>query len=247
MGQGAAIALAVMGMACVAYGLKFVFSQTKMRFHVFWFVLAAVLVAPAVLMATGLWDGIPIALRWAVAAMLLAFVAFELAFGVAIGRHFNDRAAKGLDYVAVLGAQVLDGRPGRTFSRRLDAAFAYLVENPDTRCIVCGGQGPNESVPEANAGRDYLDERGIDSSRILLEARSHSTAQNLRFAAELIDPAHDSIGIATSDFHVARSLALARKIGMAHASGIAVRSFERLPLNNIVRESFAWVKDILTK
>lgn len=243
---GAAIALAIAGAACAAYGLKYVLSETMMRFHYFWFALAAILVAPAALMAAGLWDNIPIALHWAVAAALLVFMIFELAFGIAVGLHFNDTAVAGLDYVLALGAQVLDGKPGCTFSRRLDAACNYLAENTRTRCIICGGQGSNESVPEADAGRDYLVERGIDSSRILLEARSRSTAQNLRFATELFDLSHDAVGIVTDNYHLARALALARKAGMEHASGIAVKSPDRFPLNDVVRESFAWVKDILS-
>lgn len=246
MNAGIAIALAVAGAACAAYGLKFVFSETKMRFHFFWFALAVVLAAPAALLAAGLWDGIPVALRWVPALTLLLFAVYEIVVCAAIARHYRDKAAPGLDYVIVLGAQVLDGKPGRTFSRRLDAACAYLAESPHARCIVCGAQGPNESAPEAHAGRDYLVERGIASDRILLEDRSYNTAQNLRHATELLDARHDAVGIVTNNYHAARSLALARKAGFMYASGIAVRSHERFPLNNIVRESFAWAKDALS-
>lgn len=244
MSIGVAIALAVAGVACAAYGLKFVLSETKMRFHFFWFALAVVLIAPSVLMAAGLWDRVPDVLRWAPGLALLLFAVFETIFCIAIARHYRDEADEGLDYVAVLGAQVLDGRPGRTFARRLNAAYDYLCANPRTSCIICGAQGVNESIPEAQAGRDCLMERGIDGERILLEDQSHSTAQNLRNAAKLVDSERDTVGIVTSDYHVARSLALARKAGFAHASGVAVRSYERFPLNNIVRESFAWAKEI---
>ena len=245
MSAGTAAILAVLGIACAAYGLKFVLSETKMRFHLVWFALAAVLVAPAALNASGLWDSLPVALRWIPAAALAAFAAYELLAGAAVKRHIDDKAAAGLDYVVVLGAQVLDGKPGRTFAVRLDAALAYLSENPRCCCVVCGGQGPNEGVPEANAGCDYLVERGIDRERILLEANSHNTAQNLRAAAELVDPENDAVGIVTHNSHMARSLAIARKVGMKHVSGITVESDERFPLNDIVRETFAWAKDFL--
>ena len=245
MNAGAAAILAGIGVACAVYGLGFVLSETKMRFHLVWFALAAVLVAPAALIAAGLWDSVPAALRWAPAAALAAFAVYELLAGAAIGRHFDDKARPGLDYVVVLGAQVLDGKPGRTFAVRLDAALAYLSENRRCRCVVCGGQGPNESVPEANAGCDYLVERGIDRVRILLEANSHNTAQNLRAAAELVDLENDAIGIVTHNSHMARSLAIARKAGMKRVSGITVKSDERFPLNDVVRETFAWAKDFL--
>ena len=241
-----AIVLAIFGIACATYGLKLVLNATNKRFHFIWFVLAAVLVAPVVLIAMGVWDGIPVALRWTVAGAFLLFVVYEIVAGRTIVRHFNDKPVAGLDYIAVLGARMRDGRPGRTFSNRLDVAIAYLADNPHTRCIVCGGQGPDEPAPEADVGRDYLVERGIDANRILLEACSRNTAQNIRFAAEIIDPEHDFVGIVTSDFHVARALALARKAGMEHVLGVAARSVERIPLNGIVRESFAWANDVLS-
>ena len=246
MSVGVAIALAVIGVACAAYGLRFVLSETKMRFHYFWFALAIVLVAPVILMGVGLWDAIPFEVRAAVAALLVLFVVYEIVFAVLVMRHFHDKAPAGLDYVAVLGAQVFEWGPGRTLTNRLDVARAYLDENPQCRCIACGAQGSNEPVTEAQAEADYLVARGIARSRILLEDRSHSTAENLRNAAAMIDAGHDTVGIVTSDFHVARSLAIARKAGIAHAFGMSAAAVSRFPLNNIVRESFAWTKDILS-
>ena len=246
MNVGAAIALAAAGAACAAYGLRFVLSETKMRFHFFWFALAAVLVAPAVLMAAGLWGAIPFDLRAAVAVALAVFLAYELVFAALVMRHYHDEAPAGLDYAVVLGAQVFEWGPGRTLTNRLDVALAYLAENPQARCIACGAQGSNEPTTEARAEADYLEARGIVRGRILLEDRSHSTAENLRNAAAMIDAQHDAVGIVTSDFHVARSLAIARKAGIAHAFGMSAPAVSRFPLNNIVRESFAWAKDILS-
>ena len=62
----------------------------------------------------------------------------------------------------------------------------------------------------------------------------------------MIDAEHDAVGIVTSDFHVSRSLAIARKAGIAHVFGMSAAAVSRFPLNNIVRESFAWIKDILS-
>ena len=148
--------------------------------------------------------------------------------------------------MVVLGAQVFERGPGRTLANRLDVACAYLAENPQTRCIACGGQGANEPMTEARAEADYLVELGIPRDRILLEDRSHSTSENLRNAAAMIDAEHDAVGIVTSDFHVFRALAIAHKAGIAHPSGMAADAVSRFPVNNVVRESFAWIKDILS-
>ena len=67
----------------------------------------------------------------------------------------------GRDYLIVLGAQVRETGPSVVLQYRLDEAAAYLEENPDTCCIVSGGQGANEPFPEAEGMRRYLEEKGI--------------------------------------------------------------------------------------
>lgn len=56
---------------------------------------------------------------------------------------------RGLDYIIVLGAQVRKDGPSPVLKYRLDKAVEYLNENPDTVCIVSGGQGSNEPWSEA--------------------------------------------------------------------------------------------------
>ena len=55
--------------------------------------------------------------------------------------------------------------PSRVLQYRLDAAYDYLVENPDTKVIVSGGQGSDEMISEAQGMYDYLAGRGIDHQR----------------------------------------------------------------------------------
>ena len=173
------------------------------------------------------------------------FLAYECAFCALVWRHALDTAPQDLDWLVVLGARVLDGVPGRTFAHRLNFARAYLAANPRTRCVVCGGQGSDETVSEARAGADYLLMRGIDSCRILLEDKSYSTAQNISNAMAFVNADTETVGVVTSSYHVARSLAIARKAGMRRVCGVSVGSTERFPLHDMVRESFAWAKDVL--
>ena len=128
---------------------------------------------------------------------------------------------------------------------RLDTACDYLERNPETHCIVSGGQGTNEHAPEADVMAAYLIERGIDPDRIAIENRSSNTKENMEFSADLLDPAHDSIGIVTNNFHVFRAVALARKAGYAHVTGIAAPSNLDVLPNNLVRESLGLAKDFL--
>ena len=61
-----------------------------------------------------------------------------------------------LDYLIVLGAQVYKNGPSPVLKFRLDKAYEYLSANPETRCIVTGGQGSNEPFTEASCMADYL-------------------------------------------------------------------------------------------
>ena len=114
-------------------------------------------------------------------------------FGVsqaAIASHMRDEGDRNLDYIIVLGAQVHQGSPSLVLRYRLDRAAEYLRANPDTTCIVSGGQGPNEPYAEARGMADYLEhDAGIDASRIIEEPDSTTTVENLRNSRAIIDNA----------------------------------------------------------
>lgn len=116
----------------------------------------------------------------------------------------------------LLGAQVKpDGTLSRSLQDRVDAAYQYLIANPDAICITTGGQGTDEPLEEGNAQKKALIRLGIDETRILVEAKSRNTRQNMEFAYE-IAMAHglsEEICVVTHDFHMFRSLKLAENAG----------------------------------
>ena len=65
-------------------------------------------------------------------AMLVLLVSYEVGFFVRAQRHFEDQGSPSLGVLIVLGARVFETGPSDSFVRRLEAARAYLVENPDT-------------------------------------------------------------------------------------------------------------------
>ena len=74
---------------------------------------------------------------------------------------------------------------------------------------------------------EHATELGIDADRILLEDRSTSTEENLRYSLPMLrSPETDveSVGIVTNDFHVFRALCLARKNGGFTFYGVPARS-----------------------
>lgn len=238
------IALAVIGSACILYGASVMLVGSGTWFFTFWFFLGAALLAASWFVCTGRWDALPGMARAVIACVVVALIIGFGATQVLIMQDFGDEGEPGLDYIIVLGAQVHERGPSVVLKYRLDAAYDYLVANPHTQCIVSGGQGPNEHTAEANVMADYLEERGIDPTRIIREPDSESTEQNIAFSMKLLAPANDRVGIVTNGFHLYRSLGIARKAGIRHACGIAAGSSLFYLPNNLMRESLCLVKDL---
>jgi uncharacterized SAM-binding protein YcdF (DUF218 family) len=129
---------------------------------------------------------------------------------------------------------------------RLDRAYEYAVENPETVIIISGGQGSNEPASEASVMKDYLIGRGIDESRILMEDQSTNTSENLQFSSQLYEDLSGSrVGIVSSNFHIFRALAIAKKCGYTDVTGIPADSVMLYLPNNMIRETVGLLKDFL--
>ncbi|MBR6403946.1 MAG: YdcF family protein [Eubacterium sp.] len=125
-------------------------------------------------------------------------------------------AGKSAHVLLVLGCQVRGTSPSLMLRERLDAAYEYMVDHPDAVCIVSGGQGPGESIPEAECMYDYLVKKGIDGSRIYQEDKSTTTAENLTFSKEIMEREGlgKTVAMVTNEFHEYRARRLAYKYGL---------------------------------
>ena len=118
--------------------------------------------------------------------------------------------------VVILGCQVRNGKPSLMLQKRLDAALTYLNQHEGVPVIVCGGQGIDESISEAQCMSEYLISHGIDESRIFQENTSESTFENLRNAKEIISREDwlPEVTIVTDGFHQFRAANIAHSIGL---------------------------------
>ena len=182
--------------------------------------------------------GTALVLFW---AGLLFFLLIE---GLSVSR-FWAKGEPGLDYLVVLGAQMRENGPSKALRLRLDTAYDYLLENPDTIVIVSGGRGSNEPVSEAQGMYDYLVGRGIAPERIRMEDRSRNTVENLRFSKAFMEEGA-SVGIVTNNFHVYRAERLAAGQGYGQVRGIAAPCDIAFQANNMLREFFGIMKDWLS-
>jgi len=120
------------------------------------------------------------------------------------------------DTVVVLGCQ----SGSVMMQERTSAAYSYLVKHPDSKCILSGGQGPDEAVSEAKYMYSVLVNRGIDPSRLLIENQSASTRENLEFSLSVIreNGLSENIALVTNEFHEYRAALVAADLGLtAHA------------------------------
>jgi uncharacterized SAM-binding protein YcdF (DUF218 family) len=141
---------------------------------------------------------------------LLSFIAVE---GLILSGAHSDPDAPA-DCVLVLGAGLHGETPSLTLASRLDAALRYLNRYPDVPVVVSGGQGPGESISEAEAMYRWLAGRGIDPDRIIREDRSTNTTQNVQNSIPLMPERTRTVAVVTNEFHLFRARRLLRASGL---------------------------------
>lgn len=185
------------------------------------------------------WVTIPVELI--VGAGFLVFILIEAVI-IHAGQNVPE---SGAEYLIVLGAKVNGTKPSLILRHRIEAAAEYLKENSGTIVVASGGKGMDEDISEAECIYRELTERGIAADRILLETRSVNTKENLVNSLELIGTKEASVVLTTTDFHLFRSLRLAKKCGYEHISGNPAKSVWWLIPTNYTREFCAVIKEFL--
>ena len=133
------------------------------------------------------------------------------------------------DHVIILGCQVgKDGTPLPLLEGRIKRALAYASERKavtgkETVFVCSGGKGSDEPVSEALCMKNYLLEKGISEEYIILEDKSVSTQENMRFSFEKIGAEDAMIVFSTSSYHVLRSGIIAAKEGIS-ADGVGAKT-----------------------
>ena len=239
------VILLICGIMSFLYGIMIWMIQSGSMFFAAWFLLGGFFLLIAIGFYTGIVTAVPVWVRAAMAVILTVAVAIFVLFEIRIASCFRMQAEPGMDYIIVLGAQVKETGPSVVLKYRLDAAYDYLIENPETKCIVTGSQGTNEPVTEASGMQTYLVSRGIDASRIILEEKADNTVQNLVYSRELMEREDSSAAIVTNNFHLFRALHIAAAHGYRDVQGISAYSTALYLPNNMVREFFGVCKDLV--
>ena len=157
------------------------------------------------------------------------FVYFEcmLAGSVICGiRAARHKPAHDKDFIVILGCWFRpDGSLPPLLRGRVDRALAFWREQKEDGkeavLIPSGGQGRDESMPEAEAMRRYLLSRDVPEDLILPETQSKNTYENMAFSKAMIEdklPEGKTV-FATTNYHIFRSGVWAAQAGL-RAEGI---------------------------
>lgn len=136
-------------------------------------------------------------------------------FGSVLKYSFKTKEAS--DVAIVLGCIVNGDEPGIFLRGRINAAYDYLNENPNSIAILSGGQGSGELISEAECMYNELVAKGIDEGRLYIEDKSTSTKENFKYSAEVIKNNNikcDKITVITNDFHEYRASQFAKINGL---------------------------------
>ena len=111
-------------------------------------------------------------------------------------------------------------------------------------CIQCHNNPDSDAIASAFGVYRYLQKNGIDGKRIIVEAESRTTEENIKNSKTFLEE-DASVGIITNDFHMFRALQMAREQGLSDACGIAADSSNLYLPNNMLREFFAEIKHLV--
>lgn len=144
------------------------------------------------------------------------------------------------DYIIVLGAGVRGSVPSLALQERTQAAYDYLVANPQSIAVLTGGQGPGEDMTEAACMYRELTAMGIDGSRLLMEEKATSTMENLIYSLEILSAEKgirpECVGIVSSEYHLFRAGLLAKKLGLTSFGIPGKTAWVSLRVNYYLRE-----------
>lgn len=163
--------------------------------------------------------------------MIVYFLSFFVITGICligflqiqISHYKLKKIPKNADYLIVLGASVKGTVPSLVLKERIHAAAIYLKMNKRTIAIASGGKGSNEKISEAESIKRELMKRGISPKRILLEDKSRNTYENIKNSKKFIIPTEKKGIIVTNDFHIYRSLMIAKDQGL-HLYGLPAKT-----------------------
>ncbi len=88
---------------------------------------------------------------------------------------------------------------------------------------------------------DYAIDKGVSAEKVILEQKSVSTEENLRFSRKLINKQNPQIIVVTTAYHMLRALILAKRQGIK-CVGFGAKTKWYFTLNAFIREFVGYMR-----
>ena len=141
------------------------------------------------------------------------------------------------DKIFVLGYQLDHNQMSETLVYRVEKAYEYINDNPNTVVIVSGGFTRENTVSEASLMKNALVAYGVNDSKIITEENSKDTIENIKYCKNLVDSG-ESVVIISSHYHCARIKLIANEQGL-DVKTIGAKCPLNLLMNQLMIEKIA--------
>ncbi len=150
------------------------------------------------------------------------------------------------DVIIILGSKLRsDGTLPPLLQARADKAIEFANKQyAETKKKIIympsGGKGDDEIKAEAKAIEEYLISKGINKKQIVIEDKSTSTIENMKYSKEKIEKIKEDakISFSTTNYHVFRSGVIASKQGI-ECEGMGSPTKWYFYTNALIREFIA--------
>jgi len=179
--------------------------------------------------------------RWWTSVLFFVLAAIPLVILCIMGAVYwqaRTDETRHVDAIVVMGAAQYNGRPSPVLQARLDHALALYRAGYAPTIIVTGGKMPGDAYTEAGTSEQYLLDRGVPPSAILMEDEGRDTWQSMQGVAKVAGGTgiHDIL-IVSDGFHLFRSELMANSLGFESFSSPATES----PIAPWSGEEFSYV------
>lgn len=221
-------------------------AEIRHDFHWIWVICGAILALLAIFNHFELKERIPEwFLRICSGVSTTALILFLGVEGCIVCGFFF-RPAAGLQYLLIPETERQTDRLDLDLRFRLDKAYRYLKENPETICIVSGGSRNTEGITQAQMMQEYLLAKGVETERIRMEQEAYTPSECIRDGAKLMDSPGDTFAVVTNNYHSYHAVHLARKAGFEDVRGMVAWANPLFFIHNMVREFFTISTDLFT-
>lgn len=145
-------------------------------------------------------------------AVIIIFAFFKIFITSKSGEEYFLKKEEKFDAVVVLGAAVWKGNiPSPIYEGRLNKAIDLLEKDFSNRVILTGSNAPFE-LSEAEVGKNYLKQKGVNPKKIYIEETTTSTIEQMHFIKNEVigERRFKKILVVSDAFHLPRVIEISK-------------------------------------